>query len=253
MGKRLWHELPSESVIFGASKRMLELRRQLTRVAVTNLPILLRGESGVGKSLLSRYIHSYLSMNRGWYLRYRCPIMPSTAMDSLLLAIPAAYRSHEGDCSEDASERVSTLFLDEIGLLGSEPQVRLLHGLSEVDGLGRGTRLRIVCSTTGDLRRTVRLGKFRKDLFYRLAVFTFDIPPLRSRLHDLSVIANYLLDYFSRRFGAPAQPFPGKLLERLHDYEWPGNIRELKRFVCRYVASGSTELPARLEEELFQP
>lgn len=253
MAKNLSDELPSESVIFGASKVMLELRHQLTRVAVTNWPILLRGESGVGKNLLSRYIHSCLRVNCGPYFRYSCPLMSSTAMDSLLRAIPAERRSHDGDCSEDASGTVSTLFLDEIGKLAPELQVRLLHRLSEMDGLDQGARLRTICSTTGNLRRAVKLGEFRKDLFYRLAVFTFEIPPLRSRSCDLLVIANYLLEYYSRSSGVPAPPFPGTLIERMHGYEWPGNIRELKSFVCRYVVSGSTKLPAHPEAELCQP
>jgi len=236
MRKKTCFELPPESVIFGRSREMLRLQQDLKRASAAYLPILLKGERGVGKNLLSRYIHSHLSANGDAYFRYSCPVMSSAAIDSLLLTIAGGHRSGAGDRCEGTSEMVSTVFLDEVGELVPELQGRLLHGLAEIEEFSQNNRLRIICSTTEDLRQAVRMGKFRKELFYRFAVVIFEVPPLRCRLDDLSLIATYLRDSYGRNFGITAQPFPTNLMKRMHDYHWPGNIRELKTFVrCNAV------------------
>jgi DNA-binding NtrC family response regulator len=129
--------------------------------------------------------------------------------------------------------------LDEIGELSSELQAKLMEFLStQEDSLG-GLRRRIVCATTKDLRQEVDRGKFRKDLFYRLSVVTFDVPPLRRRLQDLATIADYFREQYGRSLATFTRPFSKRVLERMHHYEWPGNIRELEGFVCRYVIFGN--------------
>ncbi|HEY5174444.1 MAG TPA: sigma 54-interacting transcriptional regulator, partial [Terriglobales bacterium] len=145
------------------------------------------------------------------------------------------------------SAPVGTLFLDEVGELSPQLQLKLLHLLhegepDESDGQPTpGARPRIVCATTRNLRREANEGRFRQELFYRLAVVTLEVPALRNRLDDLLIIANYLRRYYSDRFGLPDGPFPKRLVERMHYYEWPGNIREFESFICRYLILGSDD------------
>ena len=243
--------LPPESVIFGSTDVMLELRRKVQRVSTTNLPILLRGESGVGKNLLSRYIHNNSSGAAGAYMRLNCTIMSSSLLDSLLSNARDGDMDYQQErCVEDSgSSPVTTLFLDEVADLAPKLHGELLDLLSDQDEFGtsahagRGSSPRIVCATTRNLRQETSSGKFRQELLYRLMVVTFEIPPLRSRLYDLLTIADYLRQCYSHTLGVPARPFSSVLLERMHHYEWPGNIRELESFVCRYLILGSEEYP----------
>jgi len=250
MRKKTCSGLPPESVIFGGSKEMLRLRQDLKRAFAANLPILLKGERGVGKNLISLFIHCTFGRESGSFLQCNCPGMSSATIKSVRTAL-AGPCTEDGNDAQHVSETVATVFLDEVAELTPELQIQVLHSLPEPDGFGTGRRVRIISSTAKSLHRLLRRGIFRKELFYRLAVVTFEVPPLRRRLQDLSLIASYLRDYYSRSFGVTVQPFSTELLERMHSYEWPGNIRELKSFIWRYVMFGSTELPgAYLEAEL---
>jgi DNA-binding NtrC family response regulator len=112
------------------------------------------------------------------------------------------------------------------------------------DPLNHPARARLITATTRNLRQEAIEGKFRPDLFYRLAVITLEVPPLRERREDLLPIANYLRLSYSAQFAKPDKPFPQKLIERMQHYEWPGNIRELEAFVCRHVTSGGSGIRA---------
>jgi DNA-binding NtrC family response regulator len=143
-------------------------------------------------------------------------------------------------------ESVGTLFLDEVGDLPPQFQLKLLQLLHDAELLaggqnGSGSSPRIICATTRNLRQEAREGKFRQELFYRLAVVTLEVPPLRNRLDDLLIIAKHLRAYYSEKFGLPDKPFPKRLVERMHYYEWPGNVREFESFICRYVILGSDD------------
>jgi DNA-binding NtrC family response regulator len=249
MRKKTCSGLPPESVIFGRSREMLRLQQDLKRASAASLPILLKGEKGVGKNLISRFIHCTFSPD-GSYLHCSCPDMSTVTIESVHTAL-AGPCNEDGNDGQHASETIATVFLDEVAELTPELQIQVLHSLPEPDGFGTGHPLRIISSTAKDLRRLLKRGMFRKELFYRLAVVTLEVPPLRRRLQDLSLIASYLRDYYSRSLGVIAQPFTTELMERMRDYDWPGNILELKSFIWRYVMFGSTELSgACLEAEL---
>lgn len=238
-------DLPPDSVIFGRSTAMCELRGRLRRICSTNLPILLQGESGVGKALLSRFIHNRASGTVGTYLRVDCAANSSASPESdPFLQVAANHDGAETTPQEDPTHScLGTLFLDEVGELPAQLQIKLLHSLHEDPDskINSSPKPRIVCATTRNLRQEAKEGRFRQELFYRLAVVTLEVPPLRKRLDDLLIIANYLRRYYSDKFGLPDKPFPKRLIDRMHYYEWPGNVREFESFVCRYVILGCDE------------
>ncbi len=143
------------------------------------------------------------------------------------------------------SSSIGTLFLDEVGELPPKSQLHLVHRLLDHDGdhdqPNPLAAARIISATARNLRQEVKENKFRRDLFYRLAVVTLEVPPLRNRRDDLLIIANHLRQRYSETFGLPERPFPDRLIQGMHRYEWPGNIRELETFVCRYVTLGTKE------------
>ena len=227
---------------------MSELHGRLKRICSTNLPILLHGESGVGKGLLSKFIHNHAIGIIGPYMRVDCAGSSGMELDhDLFPPVLSESPSMDTDQAEKSGiGSVGTLFLDEVGDLPPQFQLRLLQLLHEAESWGGGQncpsiRPRIICATTRNLRQEAREGKFRQELFYRLAVVTLEVPPLRNRLDDLLIIAKYLRSYYSEKFGLPDKPFPKRLVERMHYYEWPGNIREFESFICRYVILGSDD------------
>jgi two-component system response regulator AtoC len=236
-------DLPPDSVIFGKSPVMLELHGRLERICTTNLPILLHGESGVGKGLISRLIHNHATGIVGPYLKVDC----LSDFGSLPEFHPSAFASGGLGVQQEGSTPPRTVFLDEVGELSTQLQLKLMHSLHEGE-LNSGdcqadpwTKPRIICATTRNLRQEANEGRFRHDLFYRLAVVTLEVPPLRNRLDDLLIIGNYLRRYYSDKFQLPDKPFPKRLVERMHYYAWPGNIREFESFICRYVILGSDD------------
>jgi two-component system, NtrC family, response regulator AtoC len=242
-------DLPPDSVIFGKSAVMFELHGRLKRLCSTNLPILLHGESGAGKALLSRFIHNHASGVVSAYLRVDCASSSRTwPGPDPFASVIGNYRNTSIVGTESSeSGPTGTLFLNEVGELSPLLQLKLLHLLQEEEpheGDGQAstaTKPRIVCATTRNLRQEANKGRFRQELFYRLAVVTLEVPPLRNRLDDLLVIANYLRLYYAEKFGLLDNPFPKRLVERMYYYEWPGNIREFESFVCRYVILGSDD------------
>ena len=236
-------DLPPDSVIFGKSVLMLELEAKIKRVLSANLPILLQGESGTGKGILARFVHSQSGNRLRPYVTVNCAIVSST-----LVGVAAEDTPNNGTLPKQVKlSSIGTLFLDEVGELSSEGQLLLLNYVSagqETPSSGQpngGSKARIISSTSCNLRQQVNEKKFRKDLFYRLAVVTLEVPALRNRLDDLLIIANHLRRRYSEKLGFPDRPFLKKLIERMYHYEWPGNIRELENFVCRYVILGPDE------------
>ncbi len=227
---------------------MSELHGRLKRICSANVPILLHGESGVGKALLSKFVHNHAIGIIGPYMRVDCAESSRTVLDrDLFPPVLGGSPSINAEPAEKSGiDSVGTLYLDEVGDSPPNFQVKLLQLLheSEREGGGRNCpsiRPRIICATTRNLRQEAREGKFRQELFYRLAVVTLEVPPLRNRLDDLLTIAKYLRSYYSEKFGLPEKPFPKRLIERMHYYEWPGNIREFESFICRYVILGSDD------------
>lgn len=230
--------------ILTADPGMGTVLETLKRVAPTDLPILIEGETGTGKELIARAIYRNSNRASGPFLVLNCAALPATLIESELFgyvrgAFTGASRDRIGMLG--AANR-GTLFLDEIGELPLELQPRLLRILQS----GEFTRLgsvqseivdvRFIAATNRDLQREVDEGRFRSDLYFRLCPITLKVPPLRTRVHDLHLLAEHFLNLYARRFGRPAPRLSDAALATLVAYAFPGNIRELEGEMARLVA-----------------
>jgi DNA-binding NtrC family response regulator len=248
-GNHVLGDFPPDSVLFGQSEVMQKLKSKLVRVSPTSVPVLLQGEVGVGKSVLSRFIHFHSACAGGSYVSLNCAALSGPAsLEDPFLPVQGAL-GLAGEHCQDASplSRYGTLFLEQVSELTPRLQRQLERSLTESEERATPDRhevrekVRIVCSTTRNLRRDVMLGYFRRDLFHRIVVVTIDVPPLRDRLQDLPGIAEYLRIRQSAQLAVTEPPFSPELLARMLTYPWPGNIRELENFVYRYVLLGGEE------------
>ncbi len=225
------------------------VRQRVARAAGLNVPILLLGESGTGKEVLARFIHRTSPWQNGPFVKVNCPAIPGTLLESELFGFQkgAFTGAHCAKPGRMEMAQGGTLFMDEIAELDASLQAKLLHVLQD----GRFTRIgdheeksldaRVVCATNRNLQTEIDSGNFRSDLFYRINVITISLPPLRERREDIPRLAEYLREYFNRRFQRQSAPLSGETLHLLQQREWPGNVRELENCVARYVVLGSEE------------
>ena len=231
-----------ESMIVGSHPRIVAVYTAVARVARLPVPVLITGETGTGKELVARALHRFGARPAGPFVAVNCGAIPEGLLESELFghrrgAFTGADRDHAGAI---ASARGGTVFLDEVGELPRQLQVKLLRFLadSEIRPLGSDAPLtvdsRVVAATNRELRRDVAEGGFREDLYYRLAGYTIELPPLRERPSDLPL----LIEHFRRRmltrlgladFGAASE----ETLEVLARHRWPGNVRELENVIQR--------------------
>jgi formate hydrogenlyase transcriptional activator len=239
----------SSGAIVGQSAALRRVLEQVEQVAQTDSTVLLLGETGTGKELFAAKVHE-LSARRGRSMvRVNCSAIPSTLMESELFgrergAFTGALARQIGRF--ELADR-STIFLDEIGDLPPEIQVKLLRVLEErqIERLGSPKGIlvdvRIIAATHRNLEKRIAEGTFREDLFYRLNVFPIQVPPLRERVDDIPLLIWRFVEEFSRSFGKRIDAIPRENIEALQAYAWPGNIRELRNVVERamIVASGT--------------
>ncbi len=239
--------------IVGRTPRMLELFRLLDRLTDTALPVVIQGESGTGKELVARAIHFNGARKDRPFVSENCAAIPETLLESTLFGYQrGAFTGAERDTRglfEIADG--GTLFLDEVGEMSPGMQGKLLRVLQERELRRVGSErtrtvdVRVVVATNRDLPRMVEEGKFRQDLYYRLAVARIALPPLRERREDIPLIVEHLLAKLARNAageageGARAKPLDPAALARLVAYRWPGNVRELENEITRaYALSG---------------
>ncbi|GAA4428452.1 sigma-54-dependent Fis family transcriptional regulator [Bremerella cremea] len=231
----------AEIQLIGESLAMLELRRNIDRIAATRLPVLVLGENGTGKEVVSRLIH-YQSDRRGQPLvAVNCAALPDTLLESELFGHErgAFTGAHETKAGKFELASGGTLFLDEIGDMSLTGQAKLLrvlenHVVTRLGGQGDiEIDVRVVAATNQDLPQLVKENKFRQDLFYRLDVVSVTLPPLRDRGNDILILAEKFLDLFSRKARRPIPQLSSDAKSRLLGHAWPGNIRELRNTMER--------------------
>jgi DNA-binding NtrC family response regulator len=244
--RRLKEELCSSAapgeIIFAGSKYR-EVYDMTLKVAASEANILIQGESGTGKELIARAIHFNSARRAQRYLTINCAALTNTLLESQLFghvrgAFTGAMATQKGLLE---AAHGGTLFLDEIGDMSLALQAKLLRVIQEREFTPVGateTRtcdIRIVAATNKELEREVAAGRFREDLYYRLNVITLHPPPLRERKEDLEPLVRHFMARFSSRMKKQVNTITGDALRILHDYHWPGNIRELENIVERAV------------------
>jgi two-component system, NtrC family, response regulator HupR/HoxA len=243
------------------SSQMEELMRLLDRVVPTSSTVLIQGETGTGKELLARYIHDQSPRAEQPFVPVNCGAIPSELIESAFFGHKKGSFTGAIDNRKGYFELAhqGTLYLDEIGEAPLGLQVKLLRVLqdSEIVPVGaqasRRVDVRIIASTNRVLSREVEEGRFRQDLFFRLNVFSVQVPPLRARPQDVEELAAYFLDRCCRRLNKTVPGFDRRTLELLRQYDWPGNVRELENEVERMIIlcePGQPISPAMVAERL---
>ncbi len=227
--------------MLGTSPKMQEVFAAIRKVATTDAPVLLLGESGTGKEMAALAVHRRSARHDGPFVAINCAAIPETLLESELFghekgAFTGAHMQRKGRIETAAG---GTLFLDEIGELPLPLQVKLLRFLQEQRMTRVGGReefevdVRIVAATNADLKNVTAQGKFREDLYYRLAVVTISLPPLRERTEDVRLLAQAFLQRFAAENKKSNLTFQPDALRALNRHNWPGNVRELENRVKR--------------------
>ncbi len=229
--------------IVGTSSALQAVLTRVAKVAPTESTIIISGETGTGKELIARAIHKRSPRSARAFVSVNCAAIPQSLIASELFG-------HEKGAFTGASQRRlgrfemaegGTLFLDEIGELPCETQIALLRVLQErqFERVGGSVLLRadvrVISATNRDLKAAIATGDFRSDLFYRLSVFPIEIPPLRERKDDISMLVEYFIDRYARAAGKNIRNISKKSMELLQSYPWPGNVRELQNVIERSV------------------
>lgn len=247
--------------LIGGSEPMKKLFDMIRRVAAVDTTALVTGESGVGKEIVARAIHSNSSRSGGAFVTVNCGAISDTLLESELFghakgAFTGADRPRDGLF---ATAHSGTIFLDEIAEASQGVQVKLLRVIQEgeIRRVGDSTPVkvdvRVITATNRDLETLVREGKFREDLFYRLDVVRIVVPPLRDRMEDVIHLATRFAETYAEATGLPPKPFSAEAARILMAYDWPGNVRELENAVKKAMifATGDDIGPEALPERIL--
>jgi two-component system nitrogen regulation response regulator NtrX len=244
----LKRQLQSKSVIVGDSIPMKALRQQIMLMAPTNGRVLIYGESGTGKELVAHAIHAQSLRKDALFVELNCAAIPEDLIESELFGhVKASFPGATGD-KEGKFQKAhgGTLFLDEVGDMSLKTQSKVLRTLDEQRFTPVGSDeavtvdARVIASTNKDLEEEISKGNFREDLFYRLNVIPFYVPPLRERREDIPLLARHFLKEFSLAYGRRPREIGDDAIETLMRYSWPGNVRELRNVIERIVIMNPT-------------
>jgi Nif-specific regulatory protein len=246
---QLRERLGAQSEIIGGSPAMREVMQAVERAAPNRVTVLIRGESGVGKELVARAVHFSSPRRKGPFVCLNCAALSETLLESELFG-------HERGAFTGATERKigkfeaahqGTLMLDEIGEMSPTIQAKFLrvlegHPFERVGGSQAiQVDVRVIAATNRELEKDVEQGRFRRDLYFRLHVLEILVPPLRKRVDDIPVLAEYFLRRFRAETGRRIRGFTAEALEEMLQYRWPGNVRELKNVIERAVVLSRAE------------
>lgn len=241
--------------LIGKSQKILEIKKEIEKVASVNVPVLITGESGTGKEIVAREIHNLSIFKNGPFIEVNCAAIPDELIESELFG-------HEKGAFTDAKEKVigkfvlangGSILLDEIGDMSLRAQAKVLRVIEtgEVEPIGSQKKIkikvRIIAATNKDLKKLISEGKFREDLYYRLCVYPINVPPLREHMEDLEELVEHFSLFFSWENGIPVKKFSKEVIELLKLQEFKGNVRELKNLVERLIILSSGK-EVRLED-----
>jgi two-component system, NtrC family, nitrogen regulation response regulator NtrX len=254
----LKRQLP-KSVIVGESIPMKALRQQIGLMAPTNGRVLIYGESGTGKELVARAIHDQSLRKDAMFVEVNCAAIPEDLIESELFGhrVGAFAGATAAKVGKFEKAHDGTLFLDEVGDMSLKTQSKVLRTLDEwrFAPIGGDDTItvdaRVIAATNHDLEDEISKGNFREDLFYRLNVIPFSVPPLRERTEDIPLLARHFLKEFSSQYSRQTKEVTDDAIETLMRYSWPGNVRELRNVIERIVIMNPTV--AKLDRKHLPP
>ena len=232
-----------QNQMIGESGPMLEVKDMIDKVAPTNARVLITGENGTGKELVARQLHELSARCHGPFIEVNCAAIPAELIESQLFghekgSFTSAIKQKKGDFELADG---GTLFLDEIGDMSLPAQAKVLRALQENKIVRVGgekeipVNVRILAATNKNLKSEIEKGNFREDLYHRLSVIVIQVPPLRERKDDIPLLVGNFLEIISQDMGKPVPTFEPEAMEALKQYQWTGNIRELRNIVERLV------------------
>jgi len=240
-------------LFWGDSPEMRTIASVIEQVSDSDVTVLIRGESGVGKELVARAIHQRSPRKERPFVKVNCAALPAELLESEL------FGHEKGAFTGAATTRIGkfeqadtgTIFLDEIGEMKAALQAKMLHVLQDGQFTKLGSNkpinvdVRVVAATNRDLEAMMIRGEFREDLYYRLKVIEVTVPPLRERRGEVSHLSGFFMDRYARRYNRPVRQLSPELQALFQTYEWPGNIRELENMIKRIVILQDEQLVVR--------
>ncbi|HWF84200.1 MAG TPA: sigma-54 dependent transcriptional regulator [Vicinamibacterales bacterium] len=248
-------------LFWGDSPEMQTIASVIEQVSDSDVTVLIRGESGVGKELVARAIHTRSSRKDRPFVKVNCAALPGELLESEL------FGHEKGAFTGAAATRIGkfeqadtgTIFLDEIAEMKAALQAKMLHVLQDAQFTKLGSNkqinvdVRVVAATNRDLEAMMIRNEFREDLYYRLKVIEVTVPPLRERRNEISHLTDFFIDRYARRYNRPVRQLSEQLLQLFQSYEWPGNIRELENMIKRIVILQDESLVVREMTRTLRP
>ena len=243
-------EKEEKHVFISQHPKIKEILEKIKVIATTDSTILITGESGTGKGLLAKKIHEIDKIYKGPFVVVDCGSIVSTLFESELFGhVKGAFTgAHSNKIGKIELAQGGVLFLDEISNIPLDLQAKLLKVVEEKEFSPVGSlkiikaNVRIIAASNKNLKEEVEKGNFRKDLYYRLNVVHFHLPPLRERKEDIPLLANYFLKLYCKKYNKKIEKFSSNVIEMFLDYPWPGNVREMKHLIERLVIFSKTDI-----------
>jgi DNA-binding NtrC family response regulator len=248
--KRLKKKVSKNYEMIGESPAISQIKDMIEKVAPTEARVLITGPNGTGKELVAHWLHQKSERADGPMIEVNCAAIPSELIESELFGhVKGAFTSANKDrAGKFEAANNGTIFLDEVGDMSLSAQAKVLRALQEnkVQRVGSDKDIkvdvRVIAATNKDLKKEIEEGNFREDLYHRLAVILIDVPALNDRREDIPLLVDYFTEKIADEHGTAQKKFSEKALKKLKEYDWTGNIRELRNVVERLIILGSAEV-----------
>ena len=248
--KRLKKKVSKNYQMIGESDSIGRIKDMIDKVAPTDARVLITGPNGTGKELVAHWLHQKSDRNKGPMIEVNCAAIPSELIESELFGhVKGAFTSAAKDrAGKFEAANSGTIFLDEIGDMSLSAQAKVLRALQEsrIQRVGSDkdikVNVRVVAATNKNLKKEIEDGKFREDLYHRLAVILIEVPALNDRREDIPLLINYFSKKISEEQGTAIKSFSDKAIKLLQNYDWTGNIRELRNVIERLIILGGKEV-----------
>ncbi len=248
--KMLKKKVSKNYEMIGESDGIARIKDMIDKVAPTDARVLVTGPNGTGKELVAHWLHQKSDRSKGPMIEVNCAAIPSELIESELFGhVKGAFTSAAKDrAGKFEAANGGTIFLDEIGDMSLSAQAKVLRALQEsrIQRVGSDkdikVNVRVIAATNKNLKKEIEDGKFREDLYHRLAVILIEVPALNERREDIPLLINYFTDKISKEQGTSKKSFSEKAIKLLQNYDWTGNIRELRNVVERLIILGGTEV-----------